>query len=370
VKRRMLRLAALLALLAGGGLLGVASGIVPIGASGGHWPITAWFLQFAKQRSVSTHSLSIDAPPLDDPALVQRGAAHYHTGCRSCHGSPEEPHPVVARGMRPVPPYPGSLTHPWSAEELFTLVKHGLKFTGMPAWPAQQRDDEVWAMVAFLQRFPALDAAQYRELALGETAGLDEAAASGALDGSAAFRATLLASCARCHGADGLGRGGAFPRLAGQPSAYLRAALGAYARGERHSGVMQPVAAALAGEVIAELADHFASLPQAPAPGGDPAAVARGADIAQRGVPGAGVPSCVDCHGPTDAPRNPAYPLLAGQPADYLVLQLELFQRDQRGGSPYARLMRPIAARLTAEQMRDVAAYYASLPAEGPPSAK
>mgnify|MGYP003298824914 CR=1 FL=1 len=27
--------------------------------------------------------------------------------------------------------------------ELFSIVKHGLKFTGMPAWPTQSRDDEV-----------------------------------------------------------------------------------------------------------------------------------------------------------------------------------------------------------------------------------
>jgi hypothetical protein len=31
----------------------------------------------------------------------------------------------------------------------------------MPAWPAPQRDDEVWAMVAFLGVFPDLDAEAY-----------------------------------------------------------------------------------------------------------------------------------------------------------------------------------------------------------------
>ena len=66
--------------------------------------------------------------------------------------------------------------------------------------------------------------------------------------------------------------------------------------------------------------------------------------------------------GPGAARRNPLYPLLAGQYAAYLVLQLELFDRGQRGGSAYARLMRPVATRLTPEQMRDVALYYASLP--------
>jgi cytochrome c553 len=55
--------------------------------------------------------------------------------------------------------------------------------------------------------------------------------------------------------------------------------------------------------------------------------------------------------------------VLAGQYADYLILQLEVFKKGHRGGSAYAHLMRPVATRLTTEQMRDVALYYASLPA-------
>jgi len=40
---------------------------------------------------------------------------------------------------------------------LFQVVNHGLKFTGMPEWPVRDRDDEVWAMVAFLKKMPELD---------------------------------------------------------------------------------------------------------------------------------------------------------------------------------------------------------------------
>lgn len=59
------------------------------------------------------------------------------------------------------------------------------------------------------------------------------------------------------------------------------------------------------------------------------------------------------------------YPVLAGQYAEYLLLQLELFKSEQRGGSSYLHLMRHVAARLKPEQMRDVAAYYAGLSATG-----
>jgi cytochrome c553 len=364
VKRWILRVTALLSVLAVVGFLVVAAGLVPIAASSGHWPITERFLAFAMKRSVATHSLSIDAPPLDDSALVLRGATHYHTGCGSCHGSPEHSHPVIAQGMLPPPPYLADKIAERKPEQLFYVVKHGVKFTGMPAWPAQQRDDEVWALVAFLRKLPALDAAEYRRLVFGEDLALT------AFDGSETTRATLRDSCARCHGADGLGRDAAFPTLAGQSDVYLTNALDAYARGERKSGIMQPIAAGLGRETVRELAGYFAGLPPAPSTSGDPAAIARGETIAQRGIPSQRVASCVDCHGPNPTRGNPAYPLHAGQHADYLVLQLELFKRGARGGSPYASLMRPIASLLTAEQMRDVAAYYASLSPESPPSAK
>ena len=54
-------------------------------------------------------------------------------------------------------------------------------------------------------------------------------------------------------------------------------------------------------------------------------------------------------------------PRLAGQYADYILLQLELFAAGHRGGGPRAHLMDSVAPRMSREQMRDVAAYYASL---------
>jgi hypothetical protein len=36
------------------------------------------------------------------------------------------------------------------------IVKNGLKYTGMPGWVAIERDDEIWAVVAFLTRIQKL----------------------------------------------------------------------------------------------------------------------------------------------------------------------------------------------------------------------
>ena len=180
----------------------------------------------------------------------------------------------------------------------------------------------------------------------------------------------VVTACARCHGIDGRGRRvAAYPKLAGQKDGYLFRALQAYAQGRRHSGIMEPIAFSLGPREWREVADYYSDLPgrrEAPesAAGIAAARVERGREIATRGIPSRGVPSCMDCHGPGPHRRNAAYPNLAGQFADYLALQLELFRQDARGGSAYAHIMRQIAGRLNAEQIRDVVTYYESLPSE------
>lgn len=364
-KQRLLKVAAIGIVLAAGGFLVAASGIIPIKASSGHWAITRWFLNFSMKRSVLTHTLGNQAPPLDDAALILKGAGHYEIGCFPCHGSPVLREPRITRRMTPRPPYLPEVLHEWKPDDLFYIVKHGVKFTGMPAWPALQRDDEVWAVVAFLLTLPGLDAEEYMQYTRGSAAGGNEAPIS-SLAPEDDVPAAVTDNCGRCHGIDGLGRGtGAFPKLAGQRPTYLYAALQAYARGERNSGIMEPLAAGLSPDDMRELARYYANL-QGLSNAPDLQTVSmpsieRGREIANTGIPKLRVPSCVDCHGPNPTRRNPSYPLLAGQYADYIVLQLQLFQKKIRGGSAYEHLMHPVASRLTEEEMANVAQFYESL---------
>src|SRR5690606_21470813 len=242
-----------------GAALFVSAGLVPIAASEGHWPVTRWLLEFAMRRSVAASALGVPAPPpLDDPALVLKGAGHYATNCLPCHGGPGRSRPQLVQQMLPQPPTLSAKVVALSPEELFRVVKHGIKYTAMPAWVAQDRDDEVWAMVAFLKRLPDLDARQFETLAYGERAGLRDTGTG--LAPLQPPQTAALANCSRCHGSDGAGRGnGAFPRLAGQREDYLRASLQAYASGDRHSGIMQPLSAELRPREIERLARHFAA---------------------------------------------------------------------------------------------------------------
>jgi cytochrome c553 len=233
----------------------------------------------------------------------------------------------------------------------------------MPAWLAQERDDEVWALVAFMRRMPQLTPDEYRRLAAGDPglplqAPLQLPMATGQAPSPAAREI-----CSRCHGVDGMGRGpGAFPSLAGQRAEYLYLSLHAYATRTRHSGIMTNIAASLTDDTMRQLAQYYSALPPRQAIEAGDSSAAQGAMIAARGVPQRDIPACVECHGPSDVPKNPAYPRLSGQHAAYLALQLQLLKERRRGGSANVNLMHVFVDRLESEHIDAVARYFASVP--------
>jgi cytochrome c553 len=258
----------------------------------------------------------IEVPPLDDPVLIRRGAAHYDLVCARCHGSPLRRDQSAAVDLSPSPPVLHRRIAGFPPEQLFHVIKDGVPGTGMPAWPAEDRDDEVWAMVAFVAQLPALDAAAYSALAGSARSLGDEP----------------FATCARCHGSDGRGSSdGAFPRLDIQSPQYLLATLAAFRDGRRSSGIMQSVTTGMKDEELAAAAEHFGR-----------ATVPDTADGPERPA----APSCTACHG-VGTPARPAFPSLAGQHPRYLDEQFEkLSDPDHpRGGGPFVGLMHA-AARL------------------------
>lgn len=324
------------------------SGLMGVAANTGHWAVTDWFLHYVMRQSVETAALSVDKPAPLDPELIAPAAGHYAQGCAMCHGAPGEARSPSVMAMLPHPPDLTTVIPTWTDKQLFRIVKHGVRFTGMPAWPTQERDDEVWGIVAFLRELPDMDAATYRRLAKSEP--VNEAAAD-----NPDLRAAIE-GCAACHGADGLGQSTAVPILAGQSEAYLAASLRAYVEGKRPSGNMQVAAVAVDPDLLDDLARHFAGKPGLGDGSASSDAQGEARSIAERGLPQRGVPACLSCHGGN---ANPLFPTLDGQNADYLARQLRLFRDEKRGGTSYSHLMVPAAKALTDSQIDALADYFA-----------
>lgn len=175
--------------------------------------------------------------------------------------------------------------------------------------------------------------------------------------GDAARGGALAATCAGCHGANGIGASDQFPNLAAQPAAALYKQLADFHSGKRVSPIMQGFAAALTEQQIADLAAHFAALRAPAALAGVPPR------LATVGDPARGLVACAACHGPMG--HKLGAPELAGQKMAYLQAQLEAFAAGTRRND-INQQMRAVAHELRAEEIGALAQYYGG--AAGPAS--
>jgi cytochrome c553 len=166
--------------------------------------------------------------------------------------------------------------------------------------------------------------------------------------------------CSSCHGFEGRSENPRFPILAAQQHDYLVAQLKSFrdkTRADPHAHTyMWGMAAKLSDATIDGVATFYSK--QAPAPGReqDPALVAGGAAIFKSGIAAREVPACSACHGDTGL-GNSTIPRLAGQHQTYIIDQLQAFQINSRNNE----LMHANAKNLSAQEIRELAAYVATL---------
>ncbi len=190
--------------------------------------------------------------------------------------------------------------------------------------------------------------------------------------GAAAQGASKIAVCAACHGANGIGMSPLYPNLAGQKYNYILKQLENFRSGARKSSIMSGMAMTIAPSPhhanLKDIAAYFSQLkpmsayPAAPGtPAADPAQLALGKVIYDRGVVADNIPACAACHGLGGEGNGPmAIPALAGQHAAYVVKQLQQFASGARANSP-GHVMHTIARAMSAAQESAVAAYLQQL---------
>ena len=190
-----------LALTAAGGFIYV--GIYDISATDQHLAPTYWLLETGMRRSVRTRAASIAVPDLRQPGQVERGLGLYRQHCVQCHGAPGLAPEPFALGMTPAPANLAHTARDWPAADLFWAVKEGIKMTGMPAWKYRMAEDDLWAVVAFLQELPRLSPDDYRSRKTSDKTAT-QPAADFAPDPARGRKAINQYACVTCHAIPGI----------------------------------------------------------------------------------------------------------------------------------------------------------------------
>ena len=145
----------------GFGFLFIYSGAFNAAADDPHSDLVYWAAQTTRVRSIQVRASDIVVPSnLNDPARISAGAAQYAEMCSQCHLAPGMAKTEISQGLYPRAPELSRGTSLTTAE-IFWVIKHGIKMTGMPSWGATHNDELLWHIVAFLRKLPNLSPEQY-----------------------------------------------------------------------------------------------------------------------------------------------------------------------------------------------------------------
>ena len=140
----------------------VNSGIYDVSATTPDSALVYWATHQTMEHAVAAR-LSDNVVPvgLDLPATIAQGDALFAANCAVCHGRPGADPSAIAQGLNPKPPDLYRADREPDAQENFQFIKHGIKMTGMPAFGPTQTEDQVWALVAFLNGLPGISEAEF-----------------------------------------------------------------------------------------------------------------------------------------------------------------------------------------------------------------
>jgi mono/diheme cytochrome c family protein len=90
--------------------------------------------------------------PLSTPANVATGEMIFMGDCISCHGTDGRKPTDIGRSMYPrAPSLDSDAVQKWSDAELFWIIQHGIRLSGMPGFGKIHNDDQIWQLVQYVR---------------------------------------------------------------------------------------------------------------------------------------------------------------------------------------------------------------------------
>jgi cytochrome c553 len=104
--------------------------------------------------------------PVSSDVLAE-ARAHWADHCATCHANDGSGNTEIGRGLYPKPPdMRQARTQDLTDGELFSIIRNGVRLTGMPAWgdPAGHDDADNWKFVRFIRHLPKLTPEELAEM--------------------------------------------------------------------------------------------------------------------------------------------------------------------------------------------------------------
>ena len=144
-----------------GGLIFMYSGVFNVAASMEDSSVLNWVLVTVRESSIKLHARDVVAPLDKMVADTDNGFRLYRQECAMCHTPVGRSPKNMAVGFNPQAPRFDSPADVMSTQEVFWVTKHGIRFTGMPAWGPSLTDKEILDVTAFITTLFKMKAADY-----------------------------------------------------------------------------------------------------------------------------------------------------------------------------------------------------------------
>jgi mono/diheme cytochrome c family protein len=97
------------------------------------------------------------SPYRGDGAAWIEGGRHFQDHCAVCHGDDGSGKSEIGRNLYPkAPDMRAKGTQDLSDGDLYFIIMHGIRYTGMPGWEGEHTPAETWKLVSFIRRIPRL----------------------------------------------------------------------------------------------------------------------------------------------------------------------------------------------------------------------
>ncbi len=118
----------------------------------------------ALEASAARHAPKQINPIQPTEANLVDGARLYRDKCADCHGRPDNPDSDYGRSFYPRAPQFMKAPPRMTDHEKFFIIKHGVRWTAMPAWGNIMADSEIGQVVTFLNHIDNLPPPIQQEL--------------------------------------------------------------------------------------------------------------------------------------------------------------------------------------------------------------
>ena len=141
--------------LGAGGLLYTYLGHMPVNADVVPGKLETYFAGHAMDASVHRQAPKINNPVQPTEENLLRGMLIYSMNCAQCHGEPTR---KASLGNGEYPPAPQFTENPpdMPDHQNYWIIKHGIRYTAMPAWGKMLSDDDIWKVTTFLGNWKKL----------------------------------------------------------------------------------------------------------------------------------------------------------------------------------------------------------------------